>query len=213
MNYKSLLKATIEKIADSFNENELAYLTITSKAENPLRDKIAYNLHSNPNLQDKIICREWKNRIDTLNKSRYDLAILNKSDGKVECLVEFKAHSLQRKETGYIKHELLKDLDRLEEIKDNGIEKYFVLFQNLPHTKFENHYNEAIKYSEEMNKYASKNPDIEQIRNQYYKWWKEDLINNDKKILNWHKVQTFSIKTGKCFDVEIDIEGFIYGPI
>lgn len=212
MKYKKILLETIKNIVESFNENELAYLAITSKVENPLRDKIAYNLHINKELSDKIICREWKDRSNPENKSRYDLVIINKENESVECIVEFKAHSLQREETSYIKSEFIKDLKRLDEINVRGVEKYFVLFQNLPHCKIAEEYSSAIKYLDEMNKYAKENTSIEEIKRKYQNWWKKKIL-NDLDEPKKEQVETFSLRCGKYFDVEIDIEGFIYGPI
>lgn len=212
MKYKNLLKETIGNIVNSFNENELAYLAITSKIENPLRDKIAYKLHEQ--LNDKIICREWKDASNPENKNRYDLAILDKNEKHVECLVEFKAHSLQRQETGYILYELNKDLNRLEKFRQTEIEKYFVLFQNLPHSKFDVDFSSAIKYFQEMNNYFEKNNmTVELIRNNYHSWWENSIIGNKLNPLDENKVEKFTIETGSCYGVKIDIEGFIYGPI
>lgn len=75
-------KECLEQAGRSFAENELAYLSLTSKVENPIRDRVAWALQCRigPEL---IVSREWK---------RCDLAILQASDTNSPlAVVEFKA--------------------------------------------------------------------------------------------------------------------------
>lgn len=65
--------------AKSFAENELAYLALTSKVEHPIRDRVAWALHST--LTTHFVAREWR---------RCDLAILE-TNGSPAALVEAKA--------------------------------------------------------------------------------------------------------------------------
>ena len=65
--------------SESFAEDELAYLALTSKLENPLRDRMAWALQST--LAGRLVAREWH---------RCDLAVLE-ADGTPAALVEAKA--------------------------------------------------------------------------------------------------------------------------
>src|SRR5690348_7326338 len=65
----------------AFALGELAYLALTSKIEHPIRDRMAFYLHSKFSGAGSIVAREWK---------RVDLAVIA-SDGKPSCLVELKA--------------------------------------------------------------------------------------------------------------------------
>jgi len=69
-----------ELVQDSFENNELAFLALTTKVEQPLRDKIAWLLNKSIG-QEKLINREWK---------RHDLVIMNKQDQEIESIIEFK---------------------------------------------------------------------------------------------------------------------------
>jgi hypothetical protein len=76
------LQRCIEEAGRSFADNELAYLALTSKVENPIRDRVAWALQCHGGAE-LIVSREWK---------RCDLAVLNASDtGTPLAVVEFKA--------------------------------------------------------------------------------------------------------------------------
>jgi hypothetical protein len=80
MKYRDILDDEMKKIAISFNENELAYLALTSKIEFPIRDKLAYNLYKKLWGQGIIVAREWR---------RSDLAFLD--GGEPVFICELKA--------------------------------------------------------------------------------------------------------------------------
>ena len=81
----NILANYINSIQDIFNENELAYLSLTSKNELVIRDKIAYKLHKE--LKDHIVSREYSP--SNLRSSIIDLAILK--DSQIIDLIEFKS--------------------------------------------------------------------------------------------------------------------------
>lgn len=54
-NVGTILKQIISSIADKYEPNELAFLALTSKIENPLRDKIAFALYKEFGNR-KIVC-------------------------------------------------------------------------------------------------------------------------------------------------------------
>jgi hypothetical protein len=68
--------------ADSFAPGELAYLALTAKAELPLRDRLAWSLHSR---DEWVVAREWK---------RQDLALLAKEDLAPLAIVQAKLMGL-----------------------------------------------------------------------------------------------------------------------
>lgn len=76
----ALLVENLEKAAESFAPDELAYLALTSKIERPLQDRLAWSLHTQfPGL---VVAREWK---------RADLAILDADASAPLVLLEAKA--------------------------------------------------------------------------------------------------------------------------
>ena len=69
------LVKVIQESRELFGENELAYLSLTSKNESVIMDRIAYKLH----LKNSIVVREHS--IKAIN-SRIDLAVLENNDIK-----------------------------------------------------------------------------------------------------------------------------------
>ena len=74
MKIEELVKV-IQESRELFGENELAYLSLTSKNESVIRDRIAYKLHLE--LKNSIVAREHS--IKAIN-SRIDLAVLENND-------------------------------------------------------------------------------------------------------------------------------------
>lgn len=72
-------------IENSFEENELSFLALTTKVEGILRDKIAWLLNLKIG-EDCLLIREWTGS----NKMRHDLVILNNYTQEIESIIEFK---------------------------------------------------------------------------------------------------------------------------
>jgi hypothetical protein len=80
--FKRLLLGEMGRLSVAFDEDELAYLAITSKVENPIRDRLAYGLHR-ALWPRAVVAREW---------FRTDLAILSPTTPpRALALVEAKA--------------------------------------------------------------------------------------------------------------------------
>jgi hypothetical protein len=75
-----LLSEAMEAAARSFAPGELAYLALTSKLQHPIRDRLAWTLHTT--LPDRVVAREWR---------RTDLAVLDASGTVPLALIEAKA--------------------------------------------------------------------------------------------------------------------------
>ena len=75
------IRSALDEIGDTFEENELAYLAVTSKIEHPFRDRLSFLLHKRYEAEGYLVAREWK---------RIDMAILN-HEGEPLILIELKA--------------------------------------------------------------------------------------------------------------------------
>ncbi|MFJ9634483.1 hypothetical protein ACIRU8_43005 [Streptomyces sp. NPDC101175] len=75
-----LIAEQLEAAASSFATGELAYLALTSKVELPLRDRLAWSLHTA--LPEFVVAREWH---------RSDLAVLDLDARIPHALIEAKA--------------------------------------------------------------------------------------------------------------------------
>ena len=122
------LKELLSSINEGFNDNELAYLSVQTKNELQIRDKIAWRLHNELIREygqdtNYVVRREWGfNYGQTDSKlsfhSKVDLAILELTDDKkdikqVLALIEFKAQSIVRDEKWYI-DEFVHDMEKMK---------------------------------------------------------------------------------------------------
>ncbi|MFD7431204.1 hypothetical protein ACFV6Z_29755 [Streptomyces sp. NPDC059818] len=81
-----LLERALKRACSSFAPDELAYLALTSKPEHPIRDRLAWVLHTS--LPGHITAREWS---PYGAQGRTDLAVLNETTHEPLALVEMKA--------------------------------------------------------------------------------------------------------------------------
>ena len=119
----------IANIKNGFSQDELAYLAVTSKVENPLRDKIAFELHKK--YGNLMVCREYLTR-KAQNPPRIDVACIDTSNN-LKTLIEFKAHS-SIDFPSFVLTEMALDLSKMEDyskINKLNPEMYFVLFNNV----------------------------------------------------------------------------------
>ena len=139
---KNQLQDLLNRIPHYFEPNELAYYSAHCKNEQPIRDKIAWQLHK-AITQDKeygdrfVVRREWAS--DNHRESRVDLAILEMDANRenverVIALIEFKAHSIARPEQSFYCSEFKRDVEKMLKLKDKvdmckSAELYFVFLE------------------------------------------------------------------------------------
>ncbi len=145
----SFYPALIQILADIHNHfqlDELGYLAVTSKIENPLRDRVAFALHQKFG-QEFLVHREWKD----LNNKKADIAITDLNN-KVQCLIECKAHSAPTYEKGYSRL-TKKDLSKMFHSSEKNTELYFLFFFNHVHspTAIDPKFRFSIKYWQLLN--------------------------------------------------------------
>jgi len=196
-----LIIDTLNSIGSDFRQNELAYLALTSKVEMPVRDKLAYKLHSNPNCE-AIIAREWK---------RVDIALLeDKTDtfppnakvyswlGNAEALIELKAVYTGdfKSKSSTVKYiaDLERDLNSMNEI-GMGKPKYNILLATHIHQKIQKPYPPQIKYPSIANRTAGN--DIEEVIN--------DISGKLKKTFEKKPIATGIIDAGEAFGLEVKV--------
>lgn len=198
--YGILLKNIISSIHKNYQTDELAYLSMTSKIENPLRDKIAFELQKRIG-KDKIVCREWTN--NRMSKSKADIAILD-IYGIPECVIEFKAHS-SITGIGEWSNCLINDINKNQELYGQT-EIIFVLFANfvseLPEKQIFSH---SIKYYDSISKSVSRKYSLENQK----ETWENSLAR--KNIIS--DFTNYIIKAGKYQGNEVLINTFIHENI
>lgn len=198
--YGNLLKNIISSIHKNYQTDELAYLSLTSKIENPLRDKIAFELQKKLG-DDIIICREWTNF--RKNKSKADIAILDIT-GKPECIIEFKAHS-SVSGIGEWSNSLIKDIQKNQKLYSQT-ELIFVLFANFVDEKPKNQvFNHSIKYYENI----INSVDIEYSLEKQKNAWEKSLIK--KNVIS--NLTNYILDAGKYQNIKVHINTFIHENI
>jgi len=86
-----------EMISDlQFNNEEYAYLAMTSKFEMQFRDKLAFSLFEKLQKDELYVCREWNLKS---KKRRIDIGIVD-SENNPKYLIEIKATNAQHGYTG-----------------------------------------------------------------------------------------------------------------
>ena len=199
---------SIKQLKSDFKKDELAYLALTSKVENPLRDRIAYNLYSQIG-NDYIVCREWRGRYREEGKRHAtDLAILNKGEKAPRVLIEFKAQSKPIFEPKYSVH-MRNDLKYLNIKSANETELYYVQFTNLPIGKnlFNTDIYDSIKYFEGINRSIQK---FDNLENEVDNSWQKHLDYNEMNTVQSKKIK---IAAGQYHGNEMSVIVHVLGPI
>lgn len=186
----------IENSISLFGKNELAYLSLTSKNELPIRDKIAYRLHLE--LDKSVVAREYSPK--EIN-SRIDLAILE--DHKLKEIVELKSMYTFDSIDGFDKYKdvINKDFDKNKSLVDNTINQWEIIIATHIKQIPNQYYKEYIKYYSSIKRYMEKVDEPEylirtmdsKIRNEF----KSELYDIDYKIVNAGHV--FGVDVEVCF--------------
>jgi hypothetical protein len=155
MNYKAEIEAFFK---DSYIEDSLAYLSLTTKVEHPFRDQFAFYLHKK--YPEAIVSREYS---DDFFK-RVDLAII--STHKHKEYVEFKAcyaFDLKLDKNMSTKNAILRDFDKYKSEASNNVTSIKLSIRT---NKYPEKGNEYIpkKYLKGMESVFNEYPDTEKQR-------------------------------------------------
>lgn len=107
------------------NEDEFAYLSMTGKIENYVRDKLAFSLYKELK-NDYYVLREFKGVGFT---DRTDISILDKNN-KIVCLVELKARAVSGINKEFIGL-LNKDYQKMKDKSEKSENISIVIFNNI----------------------------------------------------------------------------------
>ncbi|MYE01408.1 MAG: hypothetical protein F4Y03_09010, partial [Alphaproteobacteria bacterium] len=106
---------TLKSLDQHFSRDELAYLALTSKVENPIRDRLAYLLHQKYGEEENIfVAREWTERKKI---ARVDIAILD-AEKKPLLLLEitamYNSYNLFKRNQEGFPDKVRKDIEKLK---------------------------------------------------------------------------------------------------
>lgn len=142
---EKILTESLFSIEHEFKSNELAYLALTSKIEQPLRDRWAFSLYRKISTV-LVVSREWR---------RTDLAILDSTGPKA--LIELKAMytfdaALDKKGIGGYSQDMKNDELKAKKLASDTTEIYTVLLATHPKSIVPVKYERIIKYRAGINK-------------------------------------------------------------
>jgi hypothetical protein len=210
MDYSNLIIGELTHLSDRFKENELAYLAFTSKAEFPIRDRLAFGLHFKLCHQNLIVAREWH---------RIDLAILQ--DRKPLVFIQTKAthtysltdvHS-KSKGKNYYPVKMVEDITEIQSKAEANTKLYSLLLATHFKKPIDKKWDKINKYLLGINrgfaKYGNEESVLSQASNTMEQYFssKEIQPSPSRKFLKFGRVEA-----GSYFGNEIDVCYWLVGP-
>jgi hypothetical protein len=204
MQLQEKLISILATIHECFRPDELAYLAVTSKIENPLRDRIAFALHDQ--IGDCfLVHREWKDKY----KKKADIAVTD-MDNKVKCLIECKAHSAPTYERGY--SDLIRgDMRKMYHTSEEATELYFIFFFNHLQSfrPIDRKFEYAIKYFHLLNNALKRRAYSPDMTSHVHQHWAQHLRDIS---LDSAKSNAIVIPAGSYHAMPVFIHAYLYGP-
>ena len=193
MKIEELVKV-IQESRELFGENELAYLSLTSKNESVIRDRIAYKLHLE--IKNSIVAREHS--IKAIN-SRIDLAVLENND--IKDIIELKSMYTFDAVDGLDKFidSINRDLDKNSSLKSDTTSQFAIVIGTHPRSIPSEQYKDFVKYYNSIKRYMKKINNntvlIDKMDNKLRNAFKQDK----------YEVKSLTIYAGNAFEVDVDI--------
>ena len=142
---EKLIRQTLATIDREFRPNELAYLALTTKIENPLRDRWAFLLHKSTEAS-VTVAREW---------FRTDIALLEGTVPKalieLKAMYTFDAALDQEKITGFC-DAMEKDEEKALSLSNGKSDIFTVLLATHPGSAVTGAQESVIKYHQGINR-------------------------------------------------------------
>jgi len=188
------LVKVIQESRELFGENELAYLSLTSKNESVIRDRIAYKLHLE--LKNSIVAREHS--IKAIN-SRIDLAVLENND--IKDIIELKSMYTFDAVDGLDKFidSINRDFDKNSSLKSDTTSQFAIVIGTHPRSIPSEQYKDFVKYYNSikrcMKKINNNTVLIDKMDNKLRNAFKQDK----------YEVKSLTIYAGNAFEVDVDI--------
>ncbi len=202
LNLTDALIESLQHLGDEFKPDRLAYLSLTSKNEQPLCGALAYRLGKKFAGDSKVtIVREWTECI--YKRRRVDIAVL--CNGNAIALIEAKAAMAFDPLKGtrvYPSEDVAKDAEKLRNIKvadRRFLLAFFTTYDGLP--KEEDH--RAIKYICGIKRHVKRDEDPKGSFN------KDGLPNFRKKVCSRDhcikRIRSGEIQAGEAFGVNVSV--------
>lgn len=182
---------SLKTIDSQFSTNELAYLALTSKIENPIRNRWAFNLHSKLS-NEFVVAREWR---------RTDMAILNASIPKalfeLKAMYTFDAALDQDGISGFI-NKMEADEKKAKSLSEPSTDIYLVLFATHPTSIVPIALNGVVKYRQDINRAIHTFGSGEKVKNVAF-----DAV--ERKLHNRRLIAKGILQGGYAFKINTEV--------
>ncbi len=196
MNYTALLKDELSKIESYFNQNELAYLALTAKIEQPLREKLAYRLQQRLDEEhSNLFCaRDWHD---------VDIAVID-TDGNVDRMIVIKSGytadetNVNASMVGFYPKKIIDDLRKTADLGGSKTKYFALLFYTQIDKPIEQHLKKIVKHDNSLNR-SFKQHSADEIL--------EEATGYINHFFEQHNITTQKgcIKAGNCWKIEVNI--------
>ncbi len=199
IDYSRLLTRAMGEIKSRFEQDELAYLALTSKIELPIRDKLAFALHSELGPKGFVIARGWE---------RIDIAVLQVAPVRPVALIEMKAMYAFDAISNELFYELTaadveKCLAKCRKRKINNVVVYTLLLATHPLHNPKEEYDGIIKYSQSIRRSIVNRKNCEEV-----------LSDARSAVAGWPGTiaNEGSIDGGTAFGMGVSVYYWLFGP-
>ena len=187
---------SLSTLEDEFRCDELGYLALTTKIEQPIRDRWAFSLHKTLAPQGYSIAREWN-----AGDRRYiDLAILKNQVPTVllelKAMYTFDAVSDRCRHMHFIS-KLSADIERASRM-GSGAHVYGVLLATHLDKEIAGEYHGIVKYADEINRAIRRQAGADRVRSRAI-----DAV--DHALTDFGKVSSGELCGGRALDVGVSV--------
>jgi hypothetical protein len=195
-----LLKQELSQLHHNFAEGELAYLALTSKADIPIRDRLAFQLQKrlSADRQNLLCARDWRDIDIAIMKdfTNPSTLIICKSGYTVD---ESSANASMQ---GFYPRKLFGDMQKAKELGQSNTNLLGVLFYTHLNKAVDTKLKHIVKYDNAINRAFAVEKE-QQIASQAVasvtNFWANHKIQNESGI----------IPAGVCWDIRVDIHFWV----
>jgi hypothetical protein len=192
------LRDALETLGGAFAENELAYLTVTSKVEGPVRDRLAWLLQTalGPGY---VVAREY-HRAD-LAVLTPDGTLLTQLEAKVLCTFNALKDADRERYLGY----LAKDAEKMMKLPLS--ERFLLSIMFDVRGDIPSEPKRVVKYATDIRRSAKQNPDGG-VREKAQKEWRKGLTTKFGS-----ETELIEIDAGTIWGLDVSVDCFLTGPL
>ncbi|WP_277587555.1 hypothetical protein [Psychrobacillus antarcticus] len=187
----------LERIQDNYQDNELAYLSLTSKNEGLIRDSFCRNYYK----ENQLLGREYK-RIDAVSFSEESINIIFEFTSMYTADLVKDLHF----KNSYLP-KILNDFKKNDKLKSKKTDEYIILISTHPKEMINKKYIKYVKYFSGLNaatkKWIKTPTDSSKMISQSY--------NNLRKYFSYNEysIESCQINAGREFECDVDIHFWI----